>query len=289
MSSFISALSLFILILSNGYLTLPINNEQLWNSTFSSLNNLTNEQKFNLRLVSENEISVFPHLDKNHPSDEHIGFEISTPVNNLSEENEARAPRTLDDFFTSEPTITTEKYFNDKRDYDDSFLTSSEPTTYTTEQSHSDKRDYDDLSFTTDEPTTQTAVLERRTFTDELETETDKREIQVELTTNDILLFTSTSSAVAPELYTTELLTSTSTEKYTGLLKYENEHHEEEEHEQEQSTKYMKTLRKTTKISKIQSEDQSEEDSKEPTAPIAVFDQEALNKIPHVPSDFFDT
>jgi len=52
----------------------------------------------------------------------------------------------------------------------------------------------------------------------------------------------------------------------------------------------VKTLKKTTQKSKliptINSNVRSEEDSEEPTAPIAVFDQEALNKIPYVPNDF---
>jgi hypothetical protein len=287
MSSFISTLSLFIFILSNGYLTLPINNEQFFNSTFSSLNNLTTEQTSTLQFVSDNETTVFPNINKKHLSDGHIGFEISTSMDNLSEENATQISSTFDYFFTTESTITTEQYFNDKHDYDQSLSSSSEPTIQTTEQSYSNKHDYDDLLFTTVEPTTQITGLERRGPTNELESETeaetDKREIEIELTTNDLFSFPSTSSAVAPALYTSEVSISTSTEKYTGLLTYENE--------QEQPTKYVKTLKKTTQKSKliptINSNVQSEEeDSKEPTAPIAVFDQEALNKIPYVPNDF---
>jgi len=286
MASFISTLSLFIFILSNGYLTLPINNEQFFNSTFSSLNNLTTEQTSTLQFVSDNETTVLPNMNKNYLSDEHIGFEISTSMDNLSEENATQVSSTFDYFFTSESTITTEQYFNDKHDYDQSLSSSSEPTIQTTEQSYSNKHDYDHLLFTTVEPTTQITELERRGLTNELESETesetDKREVQVELTTNDLLSFTSTSSAVAPALYTSEVSISTSTEKYTGLLTYENE--------QEQPTKYVKTLKKTTQKSKliptINSNVRSEEDSEEPTAPIAVFDQEALNKIPYVPNDF---
>jgi hypothetical protein len=286
MSSFISTLSLFIFILSNGYLTLPINNEQFFNSTFSSLNNLTTEQTSTLQFVSDNETTVFPNMNKNYLSDEHIGFKISTSMDNLSEEDATQVSSTFDYFFTSESTITTEQYFNDKHDYDQSLSSSSEPTIQTTEQSYSNKHDYDDLLFTTVEPTTQITELQRRGLTNELESETesetDKREIQIELTTNDLLSFTSTSSAVAPELYTSEVSISTSTEKYTGLLTYQNE--------QEQPTKYVKTLKKTTQKSKLipttNSNVQSEEDSKEPTAPTAIFDQEPLNKIPHVPNDF---
>jgi hypothetical protein len=283
MSSFISTLSLFIFILSNGYLTLPINNEQFFNSTSSSLNNLTIEQTSTLQFVSDNETTVFPNMNKNYLSDEHIGFEISTSMDNLSEENVTQVSSTFDYFFTSESTITTEQYFNDKHDYDQSLSSSSEPTIQTTEQSYSNKHQL----FTTVEPTTQITELERRGLTNELESETeaetDKREIEIELTTNDLFSFPSTSSAVAPALYTSEVSISTSTEKYTGLLTYENE--------QEQPTKYVKTLKKTTQKSKliptINSNVQSEEeDSKEPTAPIAVFDQEALNKIPYVPNDF---
>jgi hypothetical protein len=49
MASFISALSLFILILSHGCFTLPIINQQLSSST--SNNDLTTEQALNLRVI----------------------------------------------------------------------------------------------------------------------------------------------------------------------------------------------------------------------------------------------
>jgi len=200
-------------------------------------------------------------------------------------------------FTTIEPTTyTSESSFTDKQDHDNVLFTTVEPTTYTSESSFGDKGDHDDLSFTTIEPTTPLPELERRSFTSEFEneteteSETDKREMQVEFTTSDMLSFTSTASNVAPALYTSQSSNSTSTEKYTGLLKYQNENQEEEE--PEQSTKLTKTVKKVlpTKSSKVQSEDQSDdqsaEDPKEPTAPTAVFDQEALKKISYIPNDF---
>jgi len=235
MASFISALSLFILILSSGCFTSPIIDKQLSNPRLPSLNDdLTTEQAFHLRLI---------------PDDEHMGFPISTSVDGLSEEKATRALHTFDEFSTSEPI------------------------TFTTEQSVPDKREHDDLSFTTIKPIIQVTELKQRSFIDELENkiENDKREMQVELTTNDMLLFTSTSSAIAPELYTSESSTSISTEKYPDLIENENEH--------EQTTKYMKTL---TKQSKVQLKDKSEEES---TILTTVFDQEALNKISNVPNN----
>jgi len=245
MASFISALSLFLLILSNGCFTSPIIDKQLSSPTFSSLyDDLTTEPTFNLRLVPNDETSVLPDIDKKRSIDEHMGFPISTEVDGLSEEKAARALRIFDEFSTSEPM------------------------TFTTEQSIPDKRDHDDLSFTTIKPITQVTKLKQRSFLSELEnkTENDKREMQVELTTNDMLLFTSTSSAVAPELYKSESSISTSTEKYPDLI------------QNEQTTKYMKTPKSEVTLTKQKSEEES-------TVPTTLFDQEALNKISNVSND----
>jgi len=284
MVPFISALSLFVLILSNGCFTLPIVDEQFSSSTFSSLNDdLTTEQALSLRLVSDDETSVLPDMDKKYLSDEHMGFQMSTSVNSLLEENASRASRMFDEFSTSEPM------------------------TFTTEQSSTDKNEQDDLLFTTIEPITQVNEFERRSFNNEFLNETEvenkQQKIQVDFTTSDTLSFTSTSSSVAPELYTStwssvapklytsELSTSTSTQKYIGLLKDEDEN----ENEQVQTTKYMRYQRKQTPKSRVLSAKKSniqlkdkleEEDSTETTVPTAFFDQEALNKIANVPNDF---
>jgi hypothetical protein len=125
---------------------------------------------------------------------------------------------------------------------------------------------------------------------------------------------TSSSSSVAPKFYTSKSSTSTtsssssyvvpkvnepesstsrsiSTEKYIGLLKDENKN--EAEYEQEQSTKFMKTQRKSgvspTTKSKVDVEDKSEEkeeDPKESTVTIAVFNQQALDKVSNISNDF---
>jgi len=181
---------------------------------------------------------------------------MSTSLDNLSEEHSSRAPRTLDEFSTSEPL--------------------------TTEHSLTDKPDHDDLLFTTVEPTTQVNEHERRSLTtkleEETESETDKREIQVELTTIDIPSFTSTSSAVAPQFYTSE--SSTSTEKYTGRIKDEEEQPKQYTEMQRRPT--VKSQEISTKKSKVQ----SEEDLNESIVPTTVFHQEALSKISNVSNDF---
>jgi len=244
MASFIYALSLFILVLSNGCLTLPIDDEQVSASTLPSLNDeFTTERTFNLRLVSDNEAATVPDMMKEHSSNEHMGFDMTTSTDNLFEENASRASRTFDEWSTVEPF------------------------TFTTEQSFPDKRDHHEVSFSTSEPTTDVGELDIRAFSEsenEPGTEHNKREMQVELATSDMLLFTSTSSAVAPQLYTPEPSTpsSTSTKKYIGRLT--------DDDEQEEVKKPTKTQRKTAPKSKetvteAQPEDKSEEEVKKPT------------------------
>ncbi len=62
MASFISALALFILVLSNGCFTLPILDEQVFNSTYSSVNDdVTTGETFKLRV---NFCFCYFHLNK---------------------------------------------------------------------------------------------------------------------------------------------------------------------------------------------------------------------------------
>jgi len=259
MTSFISALSLLILVLANGYFTLPVVDDHLSSSTFSSLHDdLTTEHAFNLRLVPDEETTEFLHTVTPRSFNEHMEFEVTTSANSLLEENASRASRIFDEHFTFEPS------------------------TFTTKESHTDKRDHHDFSSTTVE-----------SFIDD--DDMNKREMKIESTTRD-MLFTST---VAPELYTTKLPISTSTKKYTGLLKDEKEY--EEEYKEYTPERPIKSSRTGSFKPKPQPEDKSEEDSKfatttkskfdsnedskEPTAPTAVFDQDALKKLSNIPND----
>jgi len=329
MASFISALSLLVLVLFNGCFTLPIDDEQFSSSTFSSL---TNETTFGLQLVTDNATSEFSNMTRNYPSDEHMTFEPTTVTeqsdndkrdyhdDSLLSSSEPTSTTEVSDtdkrdyhddllLSSSEPITTTEESNNDKRDYhDDLLLSTSEPTTYTTEsldtdkrdhedyllsfsestkiieQSDTDKRDYEDSLFTTIESSTQVPELERRAFMNDIETETetvnDKREMPVELLTNDTFSSTSIPTTVVPLVNTSESSISTSTEKYVGLLKHEKVDEEEEERK---PIKPIKKLRKTTPEPEIQSEDEPEEDHHESTVPTAEFDQEGSDKMPNVP------
>jgi hypothetical protein len=249
MASLISTFPLFILILINGCFTLPIDNEHISSSTFSSLNtDLTTERIFNLR-ASDDETSALPNVEIKQPSEKNNEYEMSTTVDGLKEENAFRPPRTF------------EKFSN------------SEPLTITTEQSHTD------LLFSTVESITQTSEFEPRNIKTGLDTESelsddmDPREMQVEFTTDDLPSFTSAPSTVSGGFDKSK--SSTSTKKHIRFLKDEDE---------QQSEKFLKTPSKTlVKQSKIQSKDKYEEDS---TAPIAVLDQEALKKVANVPNDF---
>jgi len=193
------------LVLFNGCFTLPVINEQLPSSTFSSLYHYSTTGKtVNLRLVSDDE------------------------------ETAAQELRTLNQLSTSEPiTSTYGQSFNHKRDHDDLSFTTVEPITQVTklkqrslirEDEDEDKTETKDDKRDEYKDETETKNDKRDEDEDETETKDDKREMKVELTTSDMLLFTSTSSAVAPEFYTSESSTSTSTEKYASPPENENEH-----------------------------------------------------------------
>jgi hypothetical protein len=317
MASFISALSLFILVLSNGCFTLPILDEQFPTSTYSSMvDGVTTGETFNLRSVN-NDLSSDMH--NQHSTNEFMGFDVST--------------------FTNEPmAFIHQEPFAEKREYDDVSFTTVDPfakkreyndVSFTTVDPFAEKREYNDLSFTTVEPTTEIAELGRRSLMNEFENETEysTHQMKVESTTKHMLQFTSTSSAVTPELYTSSssfapefdtssstfapkfytssssfapkfdtssssTSTSTSTKKYIGLLKDQDKY--EEEYKEERPTKYIKYQRKpskeyetsTTQKSEVYSEEKSpSEDSKDSLIPTAIFDQQALDQV-SIPNDF---
>lgn len=224
MTSFISAVSLLVLVLATGCFTLPIFEEHLSSSTFSSLNN-DFTTSHNMEVTSDYATTEFPHLVAERTFNGELNFQTSTSVNKVEvEEHSSLSPR----------------MFNE--------LSTSEPREFTTQSSLFDlkhkQREFEDLSATTAEP-------------EDDGNDMNKREFQVELTTNYMPSFTSSSSDVSPRLYTSESSTrgstSTSTEKYTGLLKGDTPREEEEE-----ESKSDEDIKKT----KPESEDKSEEDTK---------------------------
>jgi len=264
MASFISALSLLILVLANGYFAIPLFNEPSSSPFLSLHDDLTTENPLELRSVPDNdETTESPTMEHVRATDEDMGSEMSTSGDNLSEENASQPSRMFDESFTSEPM------------------------TFTSEKSSMEERDFKDLSFTTVEPFTHSIEHERRELESEKDTETDeenkvppevvsgKRDIPIESTTISMLSFTSTSSAVAPQFYTSESSTTTlppqfntletSTKNFTGFLKDDKEHDEETE-------KPIKTLKKQPTKTKFQSDEES-------FAPIAVLDQQASKEV----------
>jgi len=247
MASFISALSLLILVLANGYFAIPLFNEPSSSPFLSLHDDLTTENPLELRSVPDNdETTESPTMEHVRATDEDMGSEMSTSGDNLSEENASRPSRMFDESFTSEPM------------------------TFTSEKSSMEERDFKDLSFTTAEPFTHSIEHERRELESEKDTETDeenkvppevvsgKRDIPIESTTISMLSFTSTSSAVAPQFYTSE----SSTKKFIGFLK----------DDEEETEKPIKTLKKQPTKTKFQSDEES-------FAPIAVLDQQASKEV----------
>lgn len=263
MTSFISTVSLLVLVLATGCFTLPIIEEHFSSSTFPSLYiDLTTKDPginpFDMRSTFDDATTEFPHFHSERTLNEELDFHPSTSANKGEvEENSSRSPRVFDELFT-----------------------------FTTQESLSDlehkQREYTDLSFTTAEPKDDSDM--------------DKREFEVELTTNYMPSFTLSSSDVSPRLYTSESLTST--EKYTGLLKGDTQREEDEEPKKWAKTEKKVTTTKksddkseedtkitTKKKSKVHTEDKSEEDTKDSKIPVAQLDQELLKNQPIYPDN----
>jgi len=266
MTSLISALSLLILVLANGYFAVPILDEFTSTPFLSLHDDLTTEHAVNLRFVSDGEATESP-------------IEMTTSHDSLSDENASRASRLFDEFVT-------------------------------TEKSSIEEREFKDLSFTTPESFTEVIEHHARGVEDEGETATevaaDKRDIPIESSTVFI------PSSVAPEHFVKESTTTlspplqidvfeSSKKKYIGLLEDDKEHEEDTKKKLPKKPLKKPTEDKSSEESKLKSKDSSEEvvkvkspkkqlkyeqedDTKDLSAPTAVFDQEALKDLSTIPN-----
>jgi len=270
MTSFISTLSLLVLVLATGCFTLPVTEEPFSSSTYSSLiDDLTTDKNnemgtVNTRLVPDEETTESLKVHSERLLNEKSDVETSSRfLSEELEENTSRALHTFNDLSTLEPLeLTTENSVSDIEH---------------------DERDSDDSLFTTAESVTEVNEHRLRNVTSEDETEDyhDKREPQLELTTSYMPSFTSTSSAVAPQLYTSE--SSTSTEIYIGLLKDETDEEKEPKKDVKIGRKPISKHKVSTTTKKTK--DSSEEDSKELNVAVAQLDQQALDQVSNVPSE----
>jgi len=254
MSSFIFTLSLLVLVLATGCFTLPVIDEEFSSTIFPSFHDhsstgkaiLGDPKPFDIRLISEDGKNDLPKFPLEGELKHHFEFESSTPVDNQE----------LHEKFTQ-----SLRSFNDSPDF--------ESHTVTTQSSDSKvERNSDDFSFT-EESSTQFTEHHLRSLLPQDDKESNsenlsERDLQVELTTNYMPSFTSTSSVVAPQLYTTE--SSTSTKKYTGFL---NDGKDEEF---------------KPKVSKTQG--RKENNSDDLNFPTAQLDQKALDGVSNLPNDF---
>jgi len=255
MTSFISTLSLLVLVLATSCFTLPIVVEEqslrsllpLFPDDFTT--GKTDQHKmssFDMRLVHDDETTDLPKFHSDRSLTDTWDTQTSTFAN-----RESRTFDKLDD--TSEPfTSTTEHSFHE--------------------------RDLDGLWFSTTE--TNTNVNEHKSRSIIMEDENDKRDF-LESTTSYMPSFPSTSSAVAPEFYKYE--STTLTGKYIGHLKDETDDDSEKD-----SKKGVNTQRKSNSILKVtttKSKVESQDDSKELNFPIAQLDQNSLDRVSNVPND----
>ncbi|UJR29949.1 hypothetical protein I4U23_017496 [Adineta vaga] len=297
MASYISALSLVILVLISGCFTLPITDSEFSELTTSPFAiDLTTEKSFNLRTVVGDEIATTPFSDIKRSENEEIFLEttpdstISTEVKRSLSEHDNIDVTTVGVEFESTSDVSRQERMDQGYPTEGSF-------TYmgTTEESIKQKRETEDSSIPTYEQTTE--ILD--TITHGHEGDHEKRELkdegsndsekQSQFTTGSIPLFTSTSSAVAPELYTLEptdfTSIQTSTRKYVGSfedVEEENEEHKtHDKHDKEESRKPSRKPEKEEERKDTEVED--EKHREEEHEPEHKFEDEVEPKHKHVP------
>jgi len=338
MASFISALSLLILVLVNGYFAIPVFDESARSSFHDDL---TTEHAVNLRYVPDDEATGLP-MEPKRPTGEYMGLKMTPSSDGLSE----NAARVLGVFHPSfdfdQSKFTTEKPSIEPRAFKDISFGTGETFTYgtehkrptgeymglemttsgdgsaekgarvshvfhpsfdfdqskfTTEKPSIKPREFKDLPFDTAETFTHGTEHERRGVksedddenetetdadeesTDKSESEHDKRDVTVESSTSFIPSFTSTSSTVPPQLFTSE----SSTKKYIGLLKDHEEPSESQETEKPIKKQPIKPEDKSEEVPKLKPLGKpafsSTEDSNESRIPTLVNDQDALKQV----------
>lgn len=246
MASFISVISLFILVLANGCLTLPVNDDQ-YSSTLSPSfkEELTTGQTIidvphtvDVRLVSDPETTDLPKFPSEQELKRHFLYESATTADiRVSEEKFEHATHTFNKLATSEP------YY-----------------------------------MTTESTEHHLGVVTLENEINDHNSGIHKRDIPVELTTISMPSFTSTSSVVSPHFYTSEssnvvpqhqptLEPPTSTKKYTGLLV-----DDKEEPKEDSEPSKVKVVETTT-------------ENEDPNAPTAVYDPNALKDVKNVPDN----
>lgn len=221
MASFISGLSLLILVLINGCFTLPIGEIQFPDFTASPNDgDFTTENTFTVTTVHGD---ALPHISGEFPKrSENEGFSFSTETNPTVFTDVKRSSSESDnfDFPTAAGQFESSSEISRLERMNEGSLTFSEATEFSATIPEESELHHARRAFSDDDVTTKSIV------------KSNNREMFPSFTRDSMPLFTSTSSAVAPELYTSKSVEfnsiATSTRKYVGSLVESSEDNEEE-------------------------------------------------------------
>jgi len=262
MVSYISALSLFILVLINSCFTLPITENPFFDSTTSSFDiDSTTAGYFHPRTIDSDEFTT-TQFSNMKGSENEENFMETTPASTMSTdikrslfEHDDLEMTTVDGQFESTSDISQQEHMNHKFSSEGSsaFMRTNEDST---------KQQHEIETFTDG----QTAEFSN-TVSYEHEGQHGKREYNDEMesqfTTEFMTLFTSTSSAAAPELYTPEStdFTSvpTSTKKYVGSFRNLKQHKTADEEDMEEPRKDDQKSEKEEEQKDTQAENEGHE------------------------------
>ncbi|CAF1014340.1 unnamed protein product [Adineta ricciae] len=268
MASPISILSLFALVLISGYFTFPLDNFSSESSPLSFENELTTEHSFNARATVGDDFFTTPSEESTSSVTEPFSFEYTTITTDVK--------RSVDDgsdiFATTvEYEFTTDAERRERMTEDFSTVESSTFTDIT-EKTPKEKREMETASDIVEKGTTERVEItenSKRGLEVELPFGKEPKETQssLEFTTLATTLFASTSSDVAPELYTP---TSTefspielTTQKYVGSLRKEDD---DEEHESDRKQKPQEKVDEERKPEKeeVHKPEEEEEEERKP-------------------------
>jgi hypothetical protein len=272
MASFISTLSLFILVSANGYFTLPVRDEQNLPLTYfppsHGLGGETTERGVLLKYVpNDNETNVLLPVHPTDPSPfKLMGSEVPSTTERLPKENAAQGSPTFDnkDLLESS-TFTTEPSRMDGRGLDESTTSTIEPThkneyilnvsPFIEVKTVPKQNNFYGRSF---ENTTQfEAGTDDEDSSDKREEKTNQQPMQIESTTLFMPSFPSTASAAAPQF-------DLSTKKYPGSLR---------DNQDDEGDKPIPTVPETS------------DDSLATTYPTPQLHQEGFKNLSNTPND----
>jgi len=286
MASFICTLSLFLLVLANGYFTLPIHDEFLQTSTNLPFDiDVTSEHPHLPRELLMNEATTqFLNTEVKETTDALMGMHMTTSTDDLAE-SASRESRIWKEMTTFTPSMhPTEEAKADKLGLNNWSMTTIESTTEDEKVHQRDAQPDKETEETTEVEHENDETTENdTTMSGQDQPKNDKREILLDVTTNTLRL-TSASSVVDSELTTEQSSSLTKPKKFKGLLKDTKDQEQEKEDEEKKPIESDKTFKKEKEDDTVQ----PTEDSKNTNAPTAQFDKDGMKNVSNYPKEYMD-